>query len=127
MPGLFAAEPVIVRKHVFQNVSVADRRDFATQARLFQSLTKTDITHDGCNDGFIGQRADFKHQLRADNHNVVAVDNLAAFVNAKAPVSVAVVSNANRRVIPQDLQAQIFHVSRAAVIVYVNAVGFVAD
>ena len=110
MPRLFAAESVIVRAHILQNVPVAYRRYFAVQAEFVQSLTEADIRHDGCHDSFLGQRADFKHQLRADNHDMVAVDNVAAFVNAKATVSVAVVRNANVCVIPKHRQAQIFHV-----------------
>ena len=127
MPRLFAAEPVIVRPHVFQNVAVANRRDFATQAQLLQSLAEADIAHDCGDDGFIGQRADFEHQLRADNHDVVAVDNVAALVNAKATVGVAVVRNANRRVIAQDFKPQRFHVRGAAIVVDVDAVWLIAE
>ena len=124
---MFAAEFVIFGAHVFEDVTVADSGNFVRQIHLRQSLTEADVAHDGCHDGFVGQGVDFAHQLRANNHDVIAVDNFAAFVDAKAPVRVAVVSNADVRVIFEDFAPQIVQMCRAAAVVDVDAVGFVAN
>ena len=113
-------------QHLLNHVFVADggANDFA--AGGFDGGFQTGVAHHGGDQGFFGERFLRQHVQRGDGHDVVAVDQRAVFVAEQDAVGVAVVRDAQVRLVFDDLAAEMFRVHRAAVFVDVAAVGLVA-
>ena len=122
MAGLLAANLVAVLQHVLEDVAVADLRDFSTAARRLDGLVETDVRHDRRDDRVVRQRAGFDHVLRAHHEDVVAIDDLAFFIDAEAAVGVAVMRDAEICMRLEHRALQRFEMRRAAPVVDVDAI-----
>ena len=76
--------------------------------------------------GFLDQSILRQHVQRGDGHDVVAVNQTALFVAEQHAVGVAVVRDAQVRLVLDDLAAKMFRMHGAAILVDVHAVRVVA-
>ena len=94
MPRLFAAEHRAGRLQLLEDVAVAHLRLDDGDPMLAHSDLKTDVRHDGRDDGRQRQFARRLHLRCGDRHDHVAVHLGAGLVDGQHPVGVAVVSDA---------------------------------
>ena len=81
----------------------AVRIDFA--AGGFDGGFQAGVAHHGADQGFFGQRFLREHVERGDGHDVVAVNQLPVFIAQQNAVGVAVVRDADVRLVLDDFAA----------------------
>ena len=127
MAGLLAADEVAVLAHILPDVLVAHGGLFVAYAGLVQGLIQAEVAHYGGDEGIGIQPAALLHVAGAHIHYLVARDIGAVFVHGEAAVGVAVEGEAEVEPVFAHQLLQGGDVGGAAVHVYVQAVGLVAD
>ena len=120
--GLFAADIVAVFAHLFDDVAVADLSLDGIKVIFGHRFVQTDVAHNGRHDRILLQAAAFAHILAADEHNLVAVDDIAELVNRDAAIAVTVESNTDLSTLFNDELGQSFGMSRTNALVDVESV-----
>ena len=107
MAALLAAEVKAALEHFINHVLVTDggADDFA--AGIFYRGFESGIAHHGRDERFFRQRLLCKHFERGDGHDVVAVNQFAVFVTEQNAVGVAIVRDAEVRLMLGDLVAHL--------------------
>ena len=111
MTGLFTANLVVVFLHIFKNVSVAYLGDFGLDTVVLAELEEAHIAHYGNNRRIVRENSPLLHILGADRNNLVAVNNLAVFINSQHSVSVTVESEAYITAVFPDISLKSVKVS----------------
>ena len=123
MTRLLAAQHEIAGLHRGEHVAVTDGRLHHRDPRGIESLAQTEVRHHRDRDRVVAQQAAFVHVERGDHHDLVAVDDLAAFVDREHPIGVAVEREADVGSRRDHCGLQIVGCGRAARFVDVRAVG----
>ena len=126
MSALLAAEVEAVLEHFVNHVLVADGgADHFSTGGFYRGL-ESGVAHHGRHQSFFGQSFLREHVERGDGHDVVAVNQFSIFVAEQNAVGVAIVRDADVRLMFGDVVAHLRRVHRAAILVDVRAVGAMA-
>ena len=120
--GLFAADIVAVFAHLFDDIAVADLSLDGIKVIFGHRFVQTDVAHNGRHDRILLQATAFAHILAADEHDLVAVDDIAELVNRDAAIAVTVESNTDLSPLFNDELGQSFGMSRTNALVDVESV-----
>ena len=125
MAGLLAAYGIALFEHTLEDIAVADLRYLAVYIIIGAELVEAHVAHD-CDNGRVAvELAALLHILCANGDYLIAVNNFAVFVNRKKSVCVAVEGEARHKTVLNDIFSKIFKVSRAAVVIDIDAVRLV--
>ena len=90
MSRLFAAYGIVISKHIFKNIAVADTGYRYVNVVFFGKHFKTDIGHNRYNRGIVCKFFAVFQVLSKQGNKFIAVNKVSVFVNRKAAVGVAV-------------------------------------
>ena len=93
--GLFAAEIVTVLAHMFEDVAIADGGAGQSEADAAEIALEAEIGHDGGDDARLGEAAIILPAFGDDGHELVAIDDLALFIDDDDAVGVAIERDAD--------------------------------
>ena len=127
VPGLLAAEDVILQQHFFQHITVADLGRCKTDVVRLAEADEAEVGHDRADHGVVLQSVARLHVQRKDRHDHIAVHDLTVPVHAEHAVRVTVKGDADVQLLFLDAGDQVFEVGRAAGCVDVGAVRFVGE
>ena len=127
MTALLAADTAAVLSHVLVDVLVAHSSLGVANALLIERLVEAKVGHNSRDYGVVHQLAVLLHVAAVDVQNVVAGDDIAFLVHAQAAVSVAVKCKTNVQSVLYHELLQPLNMSRASVVVDVQAVRLVVD
>ena len=122
MSRLLTANLIAILQHTFEDVAVADLCDFGTAARFLYGLVKANVCHNRRDDCIIGKRSLLHHIRRTHDEDVITVDNLSFFIDAKAAVSIAVMCDTKVRGIFNNRLLQRFHMRRTTAVIDIRTV-----
>ena len=123
MAGLLAAKVVAVLAHGLEDVTVAHSSTAQGNTVLAQVQFQTQAAHHGCDESVLCELTFALSGNSQDSHDLVAVYQVALFVNCLATVGVAVVGDAEVRAVLNDSRLQLLGVGGAHTVVDVGAVG----
>ena len=124
MAGLFSADGVIVLHHFFKNVTVADLCGYGPASMLSERFAKSKVAHDSSDNHGIIESSFFLHLKGIDQHQMIAVQDFALFINEKATICIAVIGDAAVSTEFNDGLLQCFHMRGTAAVIDIHAVGF---
>ena len=127
MAGLLAADDVAVLAHILRHIFIAHGGLFIADAQLIQCLIQAHVGHDGSHHLGAIQPVLLLHELGADIHDVVAVDDIALLVHRQAAIRVAIKGEAHVQAVFHHELLQLADMGGAAVHVDVQAVGPVGN
>ena len=127
MARLLAADIEAVGTHVLDHVAVADLGAVELQVQAAEETLEPEIGHDGRDHAAAGEAAGLVPGLGDHRHDLVAVDDLALFVDDDDAVGVAVQRDADVGAHFMHLLLQFDGMGRAAFLVDVEAVRLDAD
>ena len=127
MSRRLAADVEAALAHVFEHVAVADRSARQRQPDTREVALQPEIGHDGGDDPGLAQPAVAHPAFGHHRQQLVAVDQMAFFVDEDDAVAVAVERDADIRAHFAHLLAQRFGGDRSAFPVDVEAVGLDPD
>ncbi len=107
VPALLAAEVEPVPQHLINHVLVAHRRADHLAAAFADERVQPRVAHHRGDDRFLRQAPLRQHVPRGDRHDVVAVNHRAGFVAQQHAVGVAVVRDADVRLVLAHLAAHL--------------------
>ncbi len=93
MSGLFAAHVEAVLPHVLDDVAIANRRPRKREAEPLQVTLEPEVAHHRCNDTAAGKLAAAMPAFRDHGHQLIAIDDLALFIDDDDTVSIAIERN----------------------------------
>ena len=123
MAGLLAAEVVAVLAHGLEDVAVAHSGAAEGDAVLAQVQLQAQATHHGRDESILCELTFALSRNSQDSHDLVAVYQVALFVNCLATVGVTVVSDAQIRAVLNHSCLQLLRVGGAHTVIDVGAVG----
>src|SRR3982075_1801390 len=125
--GGFAAEIVAAAQHLFEYIAVADRRAHEFDALAFEEAFQSEIRHHGCYDTWLGEATVFLPALRDHREQLVAIDQVSAFIDENDAVGVAIERDANVGAHFANLAAQRLRRGGSAFLVDIESVRVDAD
>ena len=125
--GLLAAEVEAVLEHGLADVAVADRRADHGETDILEEALEAEIGHNRDGDGRLGEAPVRRPRFGDGRKQLIAVDQLALFVDDDDPVGVAVERDADVGADLDDLGGERGRRGGADPGVDVEAVGFDAD
>ena len=126
MPRLLAAEIIIPKAHFLGNVPVADLCLQKSYVVFFAEADKSAVAHHRADDTS-AQLPALLHVKRERCEHGVPVDGISRFVDAYAPVGVAVESRSAAKPVLPDVFRKIRNIRRPAARIYICAARFVKE
>ncbi len=127
MTRLFPAHIHPVSAHFFQHIAVTHFGTYQFQMLACQIAFQTKVGHHRGDNTAACQQTILAHRCRHQRHDLVAIDNLALFIDNNQPVGIAIQRNANMRACGNHGLLQGRHMGGTNPIVDILAVGRNAD
>ena len=125
MSGLLTAYRIALFEHTLEDIAVADLCYLAVNIIVGAELVEAHVAHDGDNCRVAIELTALFHILGADGDYLIAVNDIAVFIDCKESVGVAVECEACHKSVLNDIFLKILEVSRAAVVIDIDAVRLV--
>src|SRR6185437_5758893 len=127
VPGRFAADIKAVGPHVIEDIAIADRRAHEFKAQLFEMTFETKVRHHGSDDAGSLQSAIFLPALGNDGEQLVAIDDMAAFIHDQYAIGVTIERDANIGAHLTHFAGKSRKIRGAAVLIDIESVRIDAD
>src|SRR5262245_44827543 len=102
MPGLLTAEGEPTGLHGFEDVAVTDSCFHHPYPLTLHRPPEPEVGHDGGDDGVLIERSGLPHAQREHGEDLVTVDHGASRVDSETAIRVAVMGDADIRVVGPD-------------------------
>ena len=120
--GLLTSDIVSVFPHVLQNIPVSDFCFLYVDSLFFSHQSKSQVAHDRHNNRILLQSALLLHVVAADCHHLIAVYQIALFIDRKHTIRISVKRDTGIRLLVHNACLQLIHVGRSAVRIDVGSV-----
>ena len=122
MSTLLATQRIPLRAHLFEHVTIADSGRYHVDAVLLHGDPEAKVGHHGGDHRVACECAAITHPQRKDRQDLVAIDDVAVGIDGKAPVSIAVVGDADVSSVLEHSGDEIVQVRASTALVDVQAV-----
>src|SRR5215469_7897372 len=105
MTRLFTAEIDPRLTHPSSDVTITHLRAMQCHAAAMKKSLEPEIGHDGSNNAVASEPAAASPGLRDQSQNLIAIDQLTAFVGNQQPIGISIQRQANLRAVLHHLRA----------------------